>query len=642
MSVYDKIVKIIKLQPDDAKYLSVTSVDGSLRMVRYKESNDVVIPPEKQYIYTIRGTIVDIDRGYVVSPGVPAIASSRTWNYNMKGDTLSFYAETATMGTVEQTIDINDTSKSIHPFYEGVYVQCFMHRGKYYESSLRTLDIRTNASRWGAHNITFAEMKDMCGAPSQNDLYPAGCKESPYVYLFYVCHPLLNTNSLLKTDPRGFVRYDGPYVNNMPDNLTLEDVGTPDTEVTTIEVIYPTQQSDYSPGNIIDNVNVSLKEAFTLLTTGYHGQAGEQDIRLSTAESLFVFTKDSAGNVIERVHYKSIGYTYRESMYREESANHYRSFVFHMAMARPSALAKLYDMAQGDDGKLVMVESENRGLDSNGELTIYGAQALVQLMVPTILKDGVDMNTFYSELEGGETIMMTLVTVITAQDMVGMDASKVREMLELDFLVNCSPYYRGMARNYMKRYEFDTGKLAGFLNTIQGDKDIKWLRDMKVQTNPDQQPRSIPPKVVDRIAKITEMARAAESPYDKLRELIADETASSLYKLIKNMYLVTGDFGLSLAITEPDSPFAKKTTDRLEQSRKAWSEYEEESKNYIESDPAVIMMDSYPELQSEIKWDGGITSAPELDVWDAVGEINWDVTGWDDVPDQWGDDNLGV
>lgn len=544
--VLNEVADIVGLTKEQVKKINISDRVESLVLIHYKDDADL----SDRTIASMRGLIVDIKYRYIVCPGIEFIPSSVV-NHDLPLRESTF--ETVDFYGVKHTIDV--TKAYLTPFYRGVNLRVFLHNGKVYLSSLKRLDVASARSRWASHHPTFYEIYVNAGGPSLEGLYPDGQQHSPYVYFFRVYHPLLEITSFIKTEPNGFVRFDGPWTVS-PSSYPHEPPSVP-------QVIPASDPLSISKGVVKTGVYhqqaISFNDAVEFLHHGYlaQPQQAQYDVYSGGESIICSYESDGESRIIQL---QSKAFHYRESLFQDEP-NQYHAFVARLSI-------------------IPMGNMATQGVD----------EYLLERVPPVQVPDKAYITSNFSK-----GTLLTEATFMPRDKIKEMSRDELREMVWYDFLINSSQYYRTQAIHFLERFNRDVEDLISWMQSLIHIERLE-LKDERSQRRVIEilrltrdnarkmQQRGLDVYYIDKKAKGSQVVKLdpksvqvkrsttqpkkqafnMEVKYYTLDELhkmsikeymMAQDTISVLYPLVRAMRYETGTS--SICVSEPSSSTSK-------------------------------------------------------------------------------------
>ncbi len=290
----DKISEIL----DIPKYFfDIMGVDDNVIIINGK--------PEYRAYSHIRGTIIDIKKGEIISPGASVFPTVISDKLTIEDDGL-------------EMIDTDNISHAtsdweIFPGYDGMIVRVFKSNGKVYHATHKTLDFHNK--KWGIDKC-FGDMWKELNGPTNDQLFGKE-NDSGCCYHFLLAHKDLQVgNRFLEMNP-GFM-------------ILLDKARTcySETEAPFSCEIY-TPQSEIATPTIGVSKVFTLEEANAYLKYGLHpDMEPPSDVRLRNGEFVIINCKD-LGTMIKVI---STPYNYRLSL-RNDKAYIRDRFLEHFQVA---------------------------------------------------------------------------------------------------------------------------------------------------------------------------------------------------------------------------------------------------------------------------------------------------------------------
>jgi len=332
----DKIAKIINCQSESWNIISSYVENGQqIHMISPIVDKNGFISEDVAHL---RGLVIDLKNSCICakSYGHVSVAVESKLVPNDRGIVEL---------NVEGKIVTFDTEKNyrIIPGHNGVIIRVYKIGGKVYHSSNQRID--TSRSRWSGSDY-FESLYHKLGGPSDDDLFPPECKNSPYCYIFVVvCKELL---IYTKQDVGcGYVSYLGvekmwsnrssncPYIKKNIETESREEFIKQLTEEGVDIRKYPStiQSVSVMPHQITKPFifkceNMTLDEVNNHLSNGYYYDTSHyEDNRMRPGEFVHLFLYNKKKEIIRCIEIRSESCQWRYNMRKENQNIEYQFYT---------------------------------------------------------------------------------------------------------------------------------------------------------------------------------------------------------------------------------------------------------------------------------------------------------------------------
>lgn len=314
-----KLASILGVDVSDGWIIYDAYPDQGLYKVHYTDTADLLKYGD------LRGVTVDINKGVVVA---------RSYGYTpdiqadlIVPDPLGNLVLTDNIGVVH-TLPINKVSFKVG--LEGILIYIFKHNGNIYYST--NLKIMFDKSRLG-ESETYAKIYEQLGGPAGESLFGTGLY-SPYVHFFIISHPSLiyvTKDNIQK----GFISYLGPKQmwDTTPElcPYPLDQVDTQLWVPSNVTNNLNEAKTSVSTGNtkLYISANLTQDEVNRHLRFGFYAPFDDTaiDPRVRTGEFIVIYLYDKQGRISKVYRVESTAYSWRSQIKDKDVNLLYRFYV---------------------------------------------------------------------------------------------------------------------------------------------------------------------------------------------------------------------------------------------------------------------------------------------------------------------------
>jgi len=481
----------------------------------------------------LRGVVVEIDDnsidgGRIIAhayPKTPSVVCDKL-RISHNGN-LIIKAPTRTEDLIQKkVIEIPEGKFKLRHGFDGFLLKVFKYKGIVYFSSNKKLD--ASMSFWGDSDY-FKDIYLRNGGPTESELFPEDCTDSPFVYVFMVVDKvfLVGTRQDVGT---GYVALldvkkiendfesDGDYrkYDEREEPSQFKVVSTVPSKIEEPFVYF----SDY----------LTVEQANDHLESGFFEKSNPSDIRLGTGEFVVVYVYDDNDQISKVIRVQSSAYDWRLNTLLEHNRNpRHQFFVL-------ATLAKFKITGSSDNGKENYKRFKER-------FVLYKVEGVTK----EILKDAIKSGGFIPDI--GKTRS-------TIKDL--EDYNVRLKVIWLNFIISLPPQRQLDAIEYLREYLDAKKKIVKTLleiyeakkkrDYVEAEKEVSYTIGSKTKTKVETYNKRIYAMVKELEKSVKENEKSgSESPSsivlkNTAKKITSKEWGISIYKLNKNIDIMTGEY----------------------------------------------------------------------------------------------------
>lgn len=434
-SVKEQIANVLGVPANN--FWNVLSQEGSLYLVHYTYTADM-----SKYGH-LRGTVVDLQASTIV-------CSSYGYTPTVARESLTVDKNHLLLEDVRGT-KYNLVNPTYRIGFEGTIMRVFKHNGVVYHSTHKK--INASRSRWGG-SMTFLQMYQSLGGPSNEELFPQDVLTSPWVHIFLLVHPDVLLSTKQDVGP-GYIVYlevrkvwsglgPSPYKHTKDANDPRPYAGKEEPEPRVPRGLVQGFPGTVKEPFLLAPTNLTLEEANHHLRYGFYQPFNDENLdpRLRMGEFLVVSSGTAKETTTVRV--QSPAYEWRGDIMRDNNPNllhrmyqlindtytntqtpeGYAKFVSTYPLLNPLPSISLPILAWPQKPPL------DASLVDTQEKRLYNVWACLLLSVP-LHKQAYMVELFPSLLHAKEDVAQWLISLLDNEEMAQELSERARTIIYL-------------------------------------------------------------------------------------------------------------------------------------------------------------------------------------------------------------------